>query len=452
MEINVIPFDQPIGHFAMGVMKARDILSISTIDRVVYDPESQILKGGPQRDLSSTRAAEIARYATTVDATFPTPILLALKEKKYIPEYDNNGKIIRIGIPEISTGVARILDGQHRIKGIELSDKIDDFELPVVFIFEPTEEEQALIFAIINGKQTKVPASVIYTLYGVIEERNPYKVAHEIARAFNATKESPYYRRLKMLGKRTQGSDEILSQGTFVNELLLHISGNKKNADIDFENARAHKKPIIRKDCIFNSFYLHNQDSIILRILLNVFNAARNVFPNEWENYEEFILSKTTGFIAIMRSLPELMQLGIEKKSHDTKTFEEVFNNLKIILKQNDEELINKKFGSSSSGSDQLKQYILQAIKECDLPNTKDSSENNIQEMKEWFLNKYESPAVSTTWDTHEGGYQYMGKVIEDTYETLIEKFHSQFSDDEIKKAASQLEDENDTNEWVEKE
>ncbi|MCR5289854.1 MAG: DGQHR domain-containing protein [Treponema sp.] len=366
MEINVIPFDQPIGHFAMGVMQAKDILSISTIDRVEYDPESQILNGGPQRDLSSSRATEIARYAATVDATFPTPILLALKKDKYIPQYDENGKINKIEIPEISTSVSRILDGQHRIKGIELSNKIDDFELPVVFIFEPTEEEQALIFAIINGKQTKVPTSVIYSLYRVIEERNPYKVAHEIARAFNATEDSPYYRRLKMLGKRTQGSDEILSQGTFVNELLIHISGNKKNADIDFENARAHKKPIVRKDCIFNSFYLNNQDSIILRVLLNVFNAAKNVFPKEWENYEEFILSKTTGFIAIMRSLPHLMEFGVMKKSHDLTTFEEVFYKLKSILEQNNVQLINRNFGSSSSGSDQLKNYIIQAIKECE--------------------------------------------------------------------------------------
>lgn len=368
MRIKVLPFSQPIGHFAMGVMNAKDILEISEVDRVGYDSDTQSVIGGAQRDLSTSRAIEISHYACTSDATFPTPILLALNKGMYTPEYDNNGGIEAIEIPRVEKKVAKILDGQHRLSGIKLSNKIDDFELPVVFIFEPTEEEQALIFAIINGKQTKVPASVIYSLYRIIEERNPYKVAHEIARAFNSSEESPYYRKLKMLGKRTSGSDEILSQGTFVNELLVHISGNKKNADKDFADARAHRKQEERNDCIFNSFYRNKQDSLILRILLNVFNAVKDVFPDEWNNYDEFILSKTTGFIAIMRTLPELMKYGVEKKSHDKETFIEVFEKLKKILAEHQVMLINKDFGSSSSGSNQLKNYIIAAIDQCRKP------------------------------------------------------------------------------------
>ena len=87
-------------------------------------------------------------------------------------------------------------------------------------MFDLTEEEKAYVFSIINSKQTKVSSSLIYDLFSLSQHRSPTKTAHEIARALNRNTESPFYKRLKMLGKKIEGEDKAtLSQGTFVKYL-----------------------------------------------------------------------------------------------------------------------------------------------------------------------------------------------------------------------------------------
>lgn len=465
LQCNISLFEQPIGQFGLGVMNAQDIFRYSDIDRLKVNPVTLEIQGGPQRKLSAKRVSDIAEYAKTLDATFPTPIILSLNPKFYTLDHEKNILTIYDSIEEkVKTeGVqifkedkdkkpATIIDGQHRIVGIIKSKMAAQYKLPVVFVFNSTEEENAMIFAIINGKQTKVSQSIIYQLYNVTEVRNPYKTAHNIAQAFNTDKKSPYYRKLKMLGVRTPGSNEILSQGTFVKELLKHIS---KNPDMDFANAKAHKKCNVWEKCVFNKYFLEKKDDEIYTILLNLFSAVKEVFPTEWED-SHYILSKTTGFIGIMRAVPSLVDFGRRKdlKSLEKSFFKSVFEKLKSILANPKRPLkfINDDFGSSESGQKKLTQLIIKAINELELPNIDDSYKNHVKEMKDWFLDKYESPAVSTPYDSHEGGYQYLGKIIEDTYETLYEEFNSKFPNEEIKEAASQLEDENYTSEWVEKE
>ncbi len=209
MKLRILTFEQPIGEFAIGVMTVKQILSISHINRREFDQIALDTKGGPQREASKSRVNEIAKYSETPDAAFPTPILLALPENKYSIDKEE------IDIVDDSH-VASIVDGQHRILGLEKSANIDDFTLPVVFILDATDEQMALIFAIINGKQTRVSGSVIFDLFNVVEGRNPYKSCHEIARSLNSNEISPFYRRLKMLGKKIKGSNETLSHGTFI--------------------------------------------------------------------------------------------------------------------------------------------------------------------------------------------------------------------------------------------
>ena len=89
---------------------------------------------------------EIARYSETADATFPTPILLALPEGSYE---------IEEGYININDDkhVASIIDGQHRMLGLEKSNRLDEYTLPVVFVLDAIDEQKALIFAIINGNK-----------------------------------------------------------------------------------------------------------------------------------------------------------------------------------------------------------------------------------------------------------------------------------------------------------
>lgn len=353
MKLKILEFSQPIGEFALAVMSLRDILKISYIQRREFDEITLDTKGGPQRDPSNKRINEITEYSETPDATFPTPILLALSEENYTIE---EGEITIVD----KENIASIVDGQHRILGLKNSKYIDDYVLPVVFILNATEEQKALLFAIINGKQTRVSASMIYDLFSVVEGRNPYKTAHEIARSLNSNPNSPFYRRLKMLGKKTKGSLESLSQGTFVTYLLPHISSDVAD---DFNRARSNEPMIHRSDSIFNDYYIDNNDEIIVKILLNLFTAMRNVFQNEWDKPEEFILTKTTGYTGVMKALREVYFLGVKKKDLSYNFFFDLFTKLKTILQRNNLELNSKGFPPNNTGETKLRDFIYEACK-----------------------------------------------------------------------------------------
>ena len=352
MKLPILTFEQPIGEFALAVMTVNQILEISYIDRREFDSVALDTKGGPQREKSDKRINEIAEYSQTTDATFPTPILLGIPNGSY--SIDNN--YIEL---ENNKKVASVVDGQHRLLGLEKSSKRDDFVLPVVFVLDANEEQKALIFAIINGKQTRVPASVIYDLFQVVEGRNPFKTAHEIARALNSDEISPFYRRLKMLGKKIKGSNETLSQGTFISQLLKHIS---TAPDEDFSRARAGLPFVPRPKAVFNNYFIEGKDEVILKILLNLFNAVKNVFTQEWNNPEEYVLSKTTGYTGIMRALPEIIKKGSDQQDLSYDFFLNVFNSLKDLFHHNDERLVNDTFPSGSEGERKLQERILSVL------------------------------------------------------------------------------------------
>lgn len=348
MIISVIPFEQPAGTFLLAVMKAADILKISKADPRKFDIISMETIGGIQREPSKKRIRDICDYSETVDAAFPTPILLSLEAGSYLLK-DN---IITIE----GEKVADIVDGQHRILGLAKSNRIEEFEIPVVLLLDASEEQKALIFATINGKQTKVPASLIYDLFGVTENRSPQKTAHEIARALNSNSDSPWYQRLKMLGKKTEGGVESLSQGTFVKRLLPLISDDPER---DMYRLKNGEKLTINNKCVFSEYFCKEQDSIILKIMTNVFQAARNAWPEEWDNPDSFILSKTVGFWGIMDALPEMIKRGKEKKNLSIDFFTGVFEATKSTLEVSKLKLNSNYFESSAAGARKFREIIL---------------------------------------------------------------------------------------------
>ena len=353
MKIPFISFEQPIGEFALSVMSVKDILSISVINRREFDQISLDSKGGPQREESKKRVNEIMRYSETPDATFPTPILLGLPPDKY-KIVDNSIEI------DDNSSIASIVDGQHRILGLAKSKNVDDFMLPVVFLLDANDEQMALVFAIINGKQTRVSGSVIFDLFNVVEGRNPYKTAHEIARALNSDSESPFFRRLKMLGKKIKES-ETLSQGTFITHLIKHISSNP-DEDFNLSRSKLQMKP--RPNSVFNSYFLQGKDEVILRILSNLFKAVKITFADEWEKPNEFILSKTTGYTGIMKSFSEIYKIGEKNKILSYEYFKTIFDKLKQNMIMENVRLTSQHFPPNNTGESKLRDKIIVAAKQ----------------------------------------------------------------------------------------
>jgi DGQHR domain-containing protein len=351
MNFPTISFEQPAGDFLLSAIPVVELIRISKVDPRKFDNISLETVGGIQREPSKRRINDIADYSDTVDAAFPTPVLLAISSDDCV--IDGN----TISIPR--NEVADIVDGQHRVLGLKLSHRKEDFVIPVVFILDANEEQKALLFATINGKQTKVPASLIYDLFGVTKNRSPQKTAHEIARAMNSLDSSPWYKRLKMLGRKTPGSMESLSQGTFVKFLLRNISSDP---DGDLDIIKRGSEPPSHPNCIFNEYFAKKEDANILKILLNVFGAAKQTWPDEWDDPAAYVISKTLGYTGIMLALPAMVRNGRKKGDLSIKYFRGIFSSVKSSMSAEKKSMTSDFFSASASGESEFRRMIEKEI------------------------------------------------------------------------------------------
>ena len=346
--IDVLEINQPIGTFYIGKINSNDLLKITKVDRRLQN------KDGIQRELSHNRVKEIAAYCEDPDATFPTPIILSVESSdKQKLVFDSQ---LRFEYDD-SFEFAEILDGQHRIAGIRENGNIQ-LDLVVIIMFDLTQEQKAYVFSTINSNQVKVDKSLIFDLFELSENRSPYKTCHDLARIFNSNLESPFYKRLKMLGKKAS-SAESLSQGTFVTYLVKLISRDPKDDAIKIKKGwRLEDDPYLP----LRNIFIAGNDEIILKILLNYFKAAKSVFPEEWDNPEEYILTKTTGFGALVKAFKHFYAFGLENKTLTYQYFCEQLQKSKKTLCDNGLKLNSECFPSNEHQQQQLMKYFIKHL------------------------------------------------------------------------------------------
>lgn len=357
MKMPVIKIKQPIGEFFLGKLTATQIGAISDI-RTLQSGK------GIQRPLRREKINTIKRDCEDPDVVFPTSIILAIEQKNPKLEcLDLEGDIWSFEFDETQK-IADIIDGQHRIVGIleAIDSGFKDIEMPVVLIFNITKEEKAYVFATINSNQTKVDKSTIYALFSMTSTHNPFRTCHEIARAFNASKDSPFFNKLSMFGIREEKS-ETLTQGTFIDEILTLITRNTETAKrdtIDIKNGRFLKED---KNRPLRHYFIKNQDEYIYRILFNYFKAVSLIFREEWENSDQYILTKTTGFGALVSAFRSIYKLGMKDKDLSREFFFDVFRRIKVDFDQRKVQLTSDQYASGRQEQRKLRDEFLQSLK-----------------------------------------------------------------------------------------
>lgn len=354
---NYIEVQQPIGVFYLCAIPANVLLKV-----VKRSPRS---KGGEgvQRDTQQERVNKISRYCSDPDAIFPTPIVVSVEKGAMVKLDEEHHTVVLF---EDNGIIGDVIDGQHRLWGIEGSKYADQFILPVVLMFDLTLEEKAYIFSTINSNQRRVDPSLIFDLFEVTKTRSPQKTVHEIARIMNSSESSPFYNRLKMLGKKVENQDKaILSQGTFAKTLLQLIS-----KDVD-EDARALKRgdillPDVR--CPFRTYFIDERDDVIVKIIQNCFTALKNVFFKEWNDPKNNILWKTTGFRAVAYALPSIVRKGTRDKELTLAFFEICFSAFREYLAKNEITLTSKDFpGGGEQNQKKLAKILIESVANINL-------------------------------------------------------------------------------------
>ena len=344
-EFSILPVEQPIGVFYLASIPAYVLL------KTLKNVHRSMSGDGVQRDASKSRIKEIASFCSNADSVFPTPIIVSVYNS--MVELNENTKNVSF---DDNTIIGEVLDGQHRLLGLEDSDNSNHFDMPVVFMFGLTAEEKAYIFSIINSKQTKVKQSLLYDLFDLTGKRSPQKTAHEIARSMNSMQDSPFFNKLKMLGTKDVGQDlATLSQGTFAQSVMMLYS---KHPNKDKEKLYNGESIDYDDGTVLRYYFYEERDEVILKILLNCFTALSLVFKEEWENPSKYILCKTTGFRAIIKSLPEIIGKGIECRTLTQDFFSSFFQKVKENLSNNGKSLTSQDFGSGEAAQNNLADLI----------------------------------------------------------------------------------------------
>jgi len=346
------PSTQPIGTFYIGSIDSADLVRISVADvRRIEDRDVEVLSG-IERPLSLKRVTELRKYVANVDASFPTGIILAVESEH--AQYDRN---LRTMVIDDEESVAKIIDGQHRIDGLR-GYSGPTFQLNVTLFVDMDIEDQALLFATINLKQTPVGKSLAYDLFEFAKTRSPQKTCHNIAKLLNSRDGSPFRRRIMILGVATGQPTETITQAAFIDRLMPYISTDPM-ADRDAIK-RGQKQKLQRADggmmrvrkLIFRNMFLDDRDAEIARVLWNYFSAVAGRWPDAWQFKQAgLVLNRTTGFRALMRFLPvAYLSLGGMDSMVSEEDFREVFDKVKI----SDEDFTPENFVPGTSGQAKL--------------------------------------------------------------------------------------------------
>jgi DGQHR domain-containing protein len=123
LTIAVLKVQQPIGEFFAGVLDSKRLCEITDFDvrRILREREFETYLG-IQRPLNEKRVKEIQQYVQTLDACFPTAVILSVNAN--CAQYDAEKGLLTLGNyqdpedPErsiIFRRIAKVIDGQHLI-------------------------------------------------------------------------------------------------------------------------------------------------------------------------------------------------------------------------------------------------------------------------------------------------------------------------------------------------
>lgn len=356
--VHALAVNQPLGTYYVAVLSAGVLLETCYSDRlraIAADDGSGYRLDGTQRGLDPERLADIARYISRSDSSFPNSIILAAnlrEEDGTVEEKETKRWSIREVAPELyqltipsPEKLAAVIDGQHRLFSFALADRADTPRLKTTLIcsifLDLPKPFQAQLFATINSTQKPVPKSLTYELFGynISEEDashwSPDKLAVFLARKLNAEVGSPLGGRIIIApendlliskSKLDDAKNWKLSMATIVEGILRLISSNPKRDTSELltptSRPRADLRQSSRKDkSPLRSLYIEGNDQVIYLVVLNYFSAVNELL---WlESKPGSFITKTVGVQALLDILGKLCRDAVKAKDISKAYFKE---------------------------------------------------------------------------------------------------------------------------------
>jgi DGQHR domain-containing protein len=369
LPVKSIRISQPMGEFYIGVIKSKDLREITYSDVRRMEGERGFESYlGIQRPLSPARVKDLKSYVRTQDACFPTAVLLSVPAR--CAEFNPDEGVLLLkpykavegdeysSVPYV--GLANVIDGQHRIAGLEGYEG-DNFDINVSIFVDIDVSSEAQIFSTVNLAQTKVNKSLVYDLFDLATKKSPQKLCHEIAVTLDKQPDSPFFNRIKRLGSaQPHNLPGSITQAAFVQALIKYISAEPmKDRDMYLRG----KKPLLdggeSSKQIFRKFMVDDKEFDLTDIIWDYFSAVAARWPSAWNSTDRgIVLSKTNGFMALMRFLKDAYhKIGKEKPSRED--FDLVFSRIEL----DDSDFSTERYKPGTSGESALYKDLIAARK-----------------------------------------------------------------------------------------
>lgn len=294
------------------LMSVRDVETIHYVSIRGRNNEA----GAVQRVLSPVRLDSIEKYVLN-GHMFYSPFYLNWNSKEHMLQIEEDGTLI---IP-LEADCAQVIDGQHRLAGLKRAmqkDKsIGDRKILVILSENLQTRDAAEIFININTEQRPVPKSLIYDLFGLINQNDADESilrAKDLADRLQNDIDSPYRALIKYPGqKRGIGKVDL---STVVNSLQPQLEANGL---------------FIQKKL----YSLEVQSSV----LINYFSAIKDAYDrfNLWDVKTKNPFLTNAGFYGAIEALcSDIINKCIEKKNFSVATFKEILNISGELLMKDD--------------------------------------------------------------------------------------------------------------------
>ena len=268
------------------------------LGRFDSDTYSSDNPSGYQRPVTKSRLRQISHYVREEEGTLPTSVVLCVRQPHRARFVSADGAS---GILTIDAGVPMwIVDGQHRLFGLRRALEKDkakwlaDYQLPVVVMDGIDAYEEMRTFHVINTRHKGVPTDIVdrHLLsmrksegLALIEREGEKSYlrarATMLADFLNEDKASPWRGMIRMPGDSLK-PEHTIRQHSLVTSL----------------------EPVLR-----DGFVKRVKDEEAARLLLNYWNAARDIWSTAFETPKDYVLQKPLGAAVLHQILPDVLDV-----------------------------------------------------------------------------------------------------------------------------------------------
>ena len=272
------------------------------VDRWTQDNEN-----GYQRPPIDRRLKEIARYVLSEQGILPTSLLLATRPDDPIPlafnPLNDTDGAVNVGLLDIpDDAMLWIVDGQNRFFGVErayesgVSPELQDYPFPVSIIMNVNQYREMVHFSIINTTQRKMPTDIV----------DRHLVIRQQKEGLDMVASGPRGEKAYLQATATRIVDQLNETlGPWYHQIAIPGVPGRDKGLVRQHAMVASLDPVLKDNWVKSQNPL---DEHVIKLLSNFWGALQDVWPDGFENPNDYRIQATVGLYTLHMLLPSVIQ------------------------------------------------------------------------------------------------------------------------------------------------